>query len=533
MKYPAASLLFPALPTFAATHAHAQQSAPDERPEIPSHLELHADQAYAGTDNPRQTLDLVIPKKQPDAPMPLVVYIHGGKWLQGHKATGLRRVLVATTKNEFAVASIGYRLSGETIWPAQIHDCKAAIRWLRANAKTYHIDPDRIAVWGSSAGGHLAAMLGTSAGVESMDGSLGPHTNVSSHVTCVIDYFGPSDLSKLNTMAPTNSWLNHDAPDSPGSLLLGAPVLTVPEKVATANPITYVSKKNPAFLIVHGTKDGGVAYGQSELLHNALKKEGVNSTLLTVKGAGHGSGFGPPVSKTTARFLRHHLLDKKSDWADTTIAATWPKKPPTKVTSAGKAKVLLIGDSISIGYTPHVKTNLAAIANVRHHKGNAQHTRTGIAKLDSWIGKTSWDVIHFNWGLWDLCYRHPKSKVQGKRDKINGTITVPVEEYEKNLDSLVQRLKKTDATLIWAHTTVVPEGEAGRHPKDAILYNEAAARVMKKHGVAINDLHTLTSEFDAKRFIRPGDVHYTADGSQLLANQVADTIRSQLKEKQP
>ena len=191
--------------------------------------------------------------------------------------------------------------------------------------------------------------------------------------------------------------------------------------------------------------------------------------------------------------------------------------------------VLLIGDSISIGYTPHVKTNLAAIASAKHHRGNAQHTRTGLAKLDSWLGKTKWDLIHFNWGLWDLCYRHPKSKVQGRRDKVNGTITVPVEEYEKNLDQLVERLKKTGATLIWAYTTVVPELEAGRHPKDAILYNEAATRVMKKHGVVINDLHTLTSGFDAKHFIRPGDVHYTKAGYQLIANQVADAIRAQLE----
>ena len=137
-------------------------------------------------------------------------------------------------------------------------------------------------------------------------------------------------------------------------------------------------------------------------------------------------------------------------------------------------KVLIIGDSISIGYTPHVKQILKGTADVRHHKGNAQHTGTGLKQLDQWIGKTKWDVIHFNWGLWDLCYRHPKSKVQGHRDKVNGTLTTPLEQYGKNLDELVTRLKATDAKLIWANTTVVPEGEAGRKMGDDKRYNDVA-----------------------------------------------------------
>ena len=99
-------------------------------------------------------------------------------------------------------------------------------------------------------------------------------------------------------------------------------------------------------------------------------------------------------------------------------------------------KALLIGDSISIGYTPHVVAVL---------KGNAQHTGTGLKMLDRWIGETKWDVIHFNWGMWDLCYRHPQSKVQGRRDKERGTLTTSLEQYEKNLDQLAARLKKTKA----------------------------------------------------------------------------------------
>jgi lysophospholipase L1-like esterase len=202
--------------------------------------------------------------------------------------------------------------------------------------------------------------------------------------------------------------------------------------------------------------------------------------------------------------------------------------------SAGDSKlprVLIIGDSISIGYTPHVKKMLKGKADVVHHRGNAQHTGTGLKKLDQWIGKTQWDVIHFNWGLWDLCYRHPKSKVQGKRDKANGTITTDLKQYEKNLEALVVRLKKTNAKLVWAHTTVIPEKEAGRIVGDAKKYNDVATTIMKKHGIAINDLHTLTKGFPTDHFKKPGDVHYTATGYKKLAKQVADTILKTVAEK--
>lgn len=191
-------------------------------------------------------------------------------------------------------------------------------------------------------------------------------------------------------------------------------------------------------------------------------------------------------------------------------------------------KVLLIGDSISIGYTPRVADLLKGKAVVVHNPGNAQHTGTGLDKLDAWIGDTDWDVIHFNWGLWDLCYRHPESKVQGKRDKVRGTLTTPIDVYEGNLDRLVTRLEKTNAALIWANTTVVPEGEAGRKLGDDMKYNAAAARVMKKHGVPINDLNTLTRRFGPELFSASGNVHFTASGYDKIAQQVANAIEAAL-----
>ena len=191
-------------------------------------------------------------------------------------------------------------------------------------------------------------------------------------------------------------------------------------------------------------------------------------------------------------------------------------------------KALLIGDSISIGYTPHVVAALKGKVEVKHHRGNAQHTGTGLKMLDRWIGETQWDVLHFNWGLWDLCYRHPQSKEQGRRDKKRGTLTTSLEQYEKNLDQLARRLKKTKAKLIWAHNTTVPEGEAGRKVGDDDKYNETAARVMKKHGIRINDLNSLTDEFASELFVKPGDVHFKAEGSMKIGQAVAEEITETL-----
>lgn len=198
---------------------------------------------------------------------------------------------------------------------------------------------------------------------------------------------------------------------------------------------------------------------------------------------------------------------------------------------ADQPNVLIIGDSISLGYTPTVVRLLQREANVRHNSGNAQHTDTGLQKIDAWLGDTKWDVIHFNWGLWDLCYRHPESTEQGKRDKIRGILTTSLEQYEQNLEQLVARLQKTGAVLIWASTTVVPEGEAGRKLSDDLRYNEVAARVMQKHGVRINNLNKLSRAFSTELFTKPGDVHFKAEGYAKLAHHVAASIRLALVPK--
>jgi lysophospholipase L1-like esterase len=190
----------------------------------------------------------------------------------------------------------------------------------------------------------------------------------------------------------------------------------------------------------------------------------------------------------------------------------------------GLPNVLLIGDSISIGYTKPVMAMLKDVANVQRVNANGGDTNRGLKMLKRWLGSTQWDVIHFNWGLHDLCYRHADSKVQGNRDKVNGAIAVPLEQYGKNLEALVLKLKETDATLVWASTTIVPDGEAGRVLGDDVKYNAVAAKIMKKHDVAINDLHALSMAF-AGKYSAPGNVHFNKDGSARLAEKVANSIR--------
>lgn len=193
-------------------------------------------------------------------------------------------------------------------------------------------------------------------------------------------------------------------------------------------------------------------------------------------------------------------------------------------------KVLIIGDSISIGYTPFVNEMLKGEAAITHNRGNAQHTAFALTNLNAWIGKTKWDVIHFNWGLHDLCYKNPQSKNPNQRDKVNGKILVPIDQYERNLETLVTRLEQTGAKLIWASTTLVPEGEDGRFVGDDLKYNAIAERVMKKHGIRINDLHALSGKFPPELFTAPGNVHYTPEGYRKLAAQVVEEIRTVMKD---
>lgn len=191
--------------------------------------------------------------------------------------------------------------------------------------------------------------------------------------------------------------------------------------------------------------------------------------------------------------------------------------------------VLLIGDSISIGYTVDVRKILKGKADVFRIPGNGQASDHGLDNLDKWLGDRKWDVIHFNWGLWDITYRNPDSKQQGHRDKVNGTLSTTPEQYRENLEKIVARLKETGAELIWCATTPVPEGEAGRRIGDEIAYNRIAAEIMEENGIATNDLHSHALKKLPGIAVKEGDVHFTAEGCAHLAEKVAESVSARLK----
>jgi acetyl esterase/lipase len=238
--------------------------------------------------------------------MPVVVWIHGGAWEGGSKAAS---PAVPLASRGFVVASIGYRLSQAAPFPAQIQDVKAAIRWLRGHASDYRIDPDRIGVWGISAGGHLAALLGTSSGTEEFE--VGDYLDQPSNVQAVADWCGPTDILRFKEHPST---VDRDRPGSMFERLFGGPVLEKKELVEKANPIAYVDPKDPPFLIMHGDKDPLVPQAQSELLATALKDANVPVDFEIVKGGKH-------------VFVSQETLDAVFEFFEKTLKPAQPPKP--------------------------------------------------------------------------------------------------------------------------------------------------------------------------------------------------------------
>ena len=271
--------------------------------ELPSSVEEIHDVAFGTTGSRPLLLNIARPNKQSLEAMPAIIFIHGGGWYRGDH-NGPQNYPFAAAG--YFTVNIEYRLSGEAIFPAQIHDCKAAIRWLRANAKEYHIDPHRIGVWGLSAGGHLTSLLGTSGDVPYLEGN-GGSKGFSSRVQAIVDWYGPSDLSKMGG--------THDEPDSPECRVVGGLLSERKEIVQMVNPITYVTSDDPPFLIIHGEKDQIVPFNQSELLHHALKETGVDVTLIKVTNGDH--NFLPNPSTATITPSLQEIMKTTIDFFDT------------------------------------------------------------------------------------------------------------------------------------------------------------------------------------------------------------------------
>jgi acetyl esterase/lipase len=249
-------------------------------------------------------MDLLRPRPFLGLPSPVLVWIHGGGWQSGSKREGLQNLLFFARQG-FLCVSIDYRLSSEALFPAQIEDCKCAIRFLRAHAQKLNLDPNRIGVWGASSGGHLAALLGTSGGRPALEGQ-GGWASFSSQVQAVCDWFGPTDFLKMGDFP---SQIDHNGPDSPEARLLGGPIQTRPAAAKQANPITYITKNAPPFLIMHADNDPLVPFNQSQLLVNALQKAKVEASLVVVPGGGHGGPLfnSPEILEQVRRFFEKKL----------------------------------------------------------------------------------------------------------------------------------------------------------------------------------------------------------------------------------
>jgi acetyl esterase/lipase len=305
--------MLPALLVSAALAALAAPAAPA----APADVRVIRDVVYGIADGRPLRLDLALPAGP--GPHPLVVGLHGGAWKVGDRRelsgfpmmpdfldygtdrpAGLIEHLAA---NGYAAASAGYRLAPAARFPAQIEDAKTAVRFLRANAARYDLDPERVAAWGYSAGGHLAALVGLAGPAAGFEGTL--HPEQSSRVRCVLDYFGPADLSLYAASEGIEKAFMVP--------LLGARYAARPDVYRRASPIEYVSKDAPPFLLVHGTADLMVPVIHSERLQAKLAAAGASAELVTLSGRGHG-WTGRTAAETTAlglRFLDRHLRGKR------------------------------------------------------------------------------------------------------------------------------------------------------------------------------------------------------------------------------
>jgi acetyl esterase/lipase len=293
---------------------------PDSR--VMESVELVRDVVYAtAPTSTGETIELKMDAaflKQADGkPMPAVIYIHGGGWRMGSKDVGLRPSIAMALGGYFA-CTIQYRLTDQETYPAAVHDCKAAIRFLRANAEDLGIDPNRIGVWGHSAGGHLSALLGTTGNTEVLQGQVGAPAvdpTITTAVQCVVDISGPTDLTKDLDEGMISQWL-------------GGPVNDRQDLAKQASPLTHVDANDPPVLIIHGTEDRLVNIDRhSRVFEKALKNAGVSVELLEVKGGGHVINERRAYRKA-AEFFDQHLGGKAANAMDKLRTDRDPREVP-------------------------------------------------------------------------------------------------------------------------------------------------------------------------------------------------------------
>ncbi len=276
--------------------------------QFPTYCKFIPDLNYAGTENPKQNLDIYIPENRSSEKLPAIVYIHGGGFKGGSKDRGFRKFEPYIKTGDYVGFAVDYRLSDEAKWPAQIHDCKAAVRWVKANAEEYGVDPERIGAFGGSAGGHLVAMLALTSVSGKFEGTIGDFPDVNASIKCAVDGYGPADFLAMNDRIGS---MDHDDPGSPESRLIGGAIQQNKEKARNASPVTWASKKCVPLMIYHGTEDDKVIIEQSEILYKTLKDKKVRDVyFIRVKGAGHSVSH-PVITKRMLAFFQKYLHGEK------------------------------------------------------------------------------------------------------------------------------------------------------------------------------------------------------------------------------
>lgn len=302
------------------------------RAELPADIKLISNLPYVPNGDPAEVLDLYLPQTPPDHLLPLIVHVHGGGWSGGSKLGGQTGWLARS--GNYAVASVEYRFSQTAKFPAQIQDCQAALRWLRANAKAYNIDPNRVGLVGGSAGGHLVSLMGVTGGRHFFP-PIGGNEDQSDAVQAVCDYFGPSDFTTVVDQAakePVANIFKFNTPADPFSKLTGVP-LADDQPTRAVSPDFYVTKDAPPFLILHGTADRLVPFAQSVEFDKALRAAGVDTVFQHLPGAGHG---GPQFELKAVRDLTFRFFDKHLRGIDTKVEplpeadVTLPARPSTE-----------------------------------------------------------------------------------------------------------------------------------------------------------------------------------------------------------
>ena len=417
---------------------------------------------------------------------PAIVLFHGGGWTGGNPGTLYSQAAAAASRGMVGV-SVQYRLAKPGMAPEEaVMDARSAMRYVRANAGVLGIDPIRIAAGGGSAGGHLAAHCGL---VDALNDPADDKL-----VSCI-----PNALVLFNPVYA-------NGPGEYGADRIGA-------RFKEFSPADNIRSGSPPTLVMLGEKDALISVATAEKFRDAQKAVGIRSELTVYKGQAHGFYNREPYRQLTTSAMLTFI--ESIGWLRKTDPALLPI-----LETPGLPRVLVIGDSISMGYTLPLRKLFDGKANVVHPPVNCSSTSFGLKELDSWLGAKPWDVIHVNFGLHDLKYLNAEGQLVSPE---KGTLIADPAIYEANLRLLVQRLKATKAKVVWGQTTPVPSGATGRVAGSDTVYNAVARKVMTELDIPINDLHAVITSAPTG-LQQPRNVHFTPAGYDALAAAVQKVV---------